>query len=672
MFRGFPPERYKNAIMLIEAKNITKGFLADTVLNGVCIEVRENDRIGLLGVNGAGKTTLLNILAGDLRPDEGTVVRAKNLEIGYLRQNDALSGGHTLGEEAKSAFSRVYALEDERKACAAQLAEHPGDESLLVRYDALHTKLEAADIYHLDDKISRVFNGLGFQEFSRDTLVSTLSGGEKMRFGIAKMLLREPDVLILDEPTNHLDFTMLGWLEEYLAKYKGAVLVVSHDRYFLDSVAKDVCEIERGGLTRYTGGYTGFVQQKAERRRALQKAYDKQQVEIAAMEDYIRRNSVRASTANMARSRANTLEKMERVSPPPPEAKTIKLQFTYDLEPFSTVLKCENLGVAVGEGEQRRTLYDGIGLEVLRGEKMALVGLNGVGKTTFLKAVQNMVPHTGLVQWGGNVRVGYFDQELSGLPMDETVLEAVHSRFPVKTEFEIRSALGRMLIEGEAVYKKVRELSGANRAKVAFAILLMQRANVLVLDEPTNHLDYRAKDALEDALAAFPGTVLAVSHDRYFLNRVPSAILEMHPGGFTRYNGNYDYYKEKSAANSIGTAGGANAATAGAVGTANAKAVQTPGNATGGKGEAESAPKQTAKSVRERRAESAAQRARTAALEKEIARLEAAVKEANEQLAAPENASDYELLAKYSDSLKADTAALETATDEWLALVEKA
>ncbi len=635
--------------MLISAQNITKGFLDDIVLREVSLEVRENDRIGLLGANGAGKTTLLNILAGRLEPDGGEVVRARGLEIGYLRQNDALDGEATLDEEARDAFRRVYALGEEMEACGKRLAASPGNAALLAEYDGLQAHFEALDGYRLDDKIDRVLAGLGFAGFDRATRVSTLSGGEKMRFAFAKMLLLQPDLLMLDEPTNHLDFTMLDWLEDYLGSYRGAVLVVSHDRYFLDAIARDICEVERHSLARYTGGYTSFVAQKAERRRAAVRAYEKQQEEIAKMEDYVRRNLVRASTTKMAQSRRNTLEKMERLPKPPPQPKGISLSFGYEVEPFSTILQCENLGVTVGEGEGARRLYGGLSLEVKRGEKIALVGLNGVGKSTFLRAAQNLVPHEGAARWGGNVRLGYFDQELAGLPMDETVLEAVHSQYPAKTEYEIRSALGRLLLEGETVFKKVRELSGAMRAKVAFAILQMRRANVLLLDEPTNHLDYQAKEVLEEALAAFPGTLIAVSHDRYFLRRVPSAILEMRPEGFVRYEGNFDAYRaaKKSEAAARGPAPAQRAAEKAAM----------PEKPTGGNYRS-----------KQQRAEDAQRRQRLAAAEKRLAELEEAAGALNARLAAPENAGDYELLAALSEELRQTHAALDAAMEEWLAL----
>lgn len=635
--------------MLVSVQNVGKSFLDDVILRGVSLEVAEDDRIGLLGVNGAGKTTLLNMIAGLLAPDEGEITRARGLRIGYLRQNDALDTENTLEEEIRDAFADTYAVQAEMKACYARLEAAPEDAGLLAKLDKLTAKFEAMDGYRMDEKIDRVLNGLGFGGFDRKGRVGTLSGGEKMRFAIAKMLLQAPALLILDEPTNHLDFNMLGWLEGYLETYKGAVLVVSHDRYFLDAVAKDICEIERTELVRYKGGYSSFVVQKAERRKTAMRAWEKQQEEIAKMEDYVRRNLVRASTSNMAKSRRKALEKMERLEKPKPEPKGIALRFAYDVEPFSTVLQCRGLGVYVGDEDTGRQLYTGIELEVQRGEKIALVGENGVGKSTFLKAVQDLVPHDGRVQWGGNVRVGYFDQELAGLDMESTVMEAVHSRYPQKTEFEIRSALGRLLLEGDAVYKKVRELSGANRAKVAFAILAMRRANVLLLDEPTNHLDYRAKEVLEQALLAYEGTLVVVSHDRYFLRRVPHRILEMRQDGFENYPGNYDYYLEKKQQAQMAQL--------------QAAAQQ--------KQEAREKEPQGSYRSRAQRAADAQRRTALAAAEKEVARLEAAVEEINAQLADPAVASDYEKLAELGEQLQQDMAALETAMEAWLELTEE-
>ncbi len=637
--------------MLLQIENVTKGFAGDAVLENINLQIQADDRIGLLGANGSGKTTLLNLIAGNLYPDSGHIGRKKGLQIGYLQQNDGLVGHLTIEQEAQNAFAKVHAVKSEMDAACLQMENDSENEALLERYDRLVAQFEALDGYQVDTKIDQVLTGLGFADFSRDTLVKTLSGGEKMRFAIARMLLREPELLMLDEPTNHLDFNMLGWLESYLQSYKGAILVVSHDRYFLDNVMQDTCEIERGKLTRYTGGYSSFVEQKELNRRTAMRAWQKQQVEIEAMEEFVRKNIARSASVSSVGSRVKALEKMKRLEKPLAPLKTISLTFDYDVEPYSTILTCEDLGVTVGRGEHKKRLYSHIDLTVQRGEKIAIVGDNGVGKSTFLKAIQEMVEHDGYVRWGGNVRIGYFDQELAGLPLDSTVLEAVHSQYPTKTELEIRSALGRMLIEGDDVYKKVRELSGANRAKVVFTLLLMKRANVLILDEPTNHLDYQAKEQLEQALNAFGGTLLVVSHDRYFLKKVPSRILEMHREGFVSYIGNYtDFLAEKEKQLEAQLA---------------KEAAQ--------KQKEESAAPQTGGNYRSReeRARQAQHRNRLNAVESAIAQLETAIDAYNNELVDPANSDDFEKLHALSKALEEDTAALEEQMEEWLVLSEK-
>ncbi len=630
--------------MLVQIQNITKMFADEVVLQNVSLEIEPGARIGLLGANGAGKTTLLNLIAGSLEPDDGQLAYARGVNVGYLRQNDALNTQRTLREEIQSAFERQHKLAEKMQQLEVEMKAAPQDKALLAAYDATVAEYEAADGYSTDEKIGKVLNGLGFGSFNLDMQAGRLSGGEKTRFAFAKMLLSAPEVLMLDEPTNHLDFTMLSWLEGYLQSYKGAVLAVSHDRYFLDAVAKDVCEIEYKRLSRYKGGYTSFVQQKAQRQLVAQREYDKQQVEIAKMEDYVRRNMARASTSNMAKSRQKALERMHRLEKPSTMTKGIKMRFDYSVQPFSEVVVCQNLGASVNGGA--RQLFSGVELTVRRGEKLAIVGPNGIGKSTFLKAVQGFAEHSGSARFGGNVSVAYFDQELEGLQADQTVLQAVHSSYPQKTELEIRTALGRLLLEGDVVYKRVGQLSGAMRAKVAFAILQMRMANLLILDEPTNHLDYKAKEELERALAAYNGTIIVVSHDRYFLQRVPSAILEMGSGGFTRYEGGYDDYVAKKQ------------------------------GATPPKKQAEPAeqaePKQTGGNYRsrEQRAQDAQRRARIAQLEKLMQELESEISEAEEQLAKPENASDYARLSALSEELEQSNIAHNAALEEWMGLVE--
>ncbi len=532
--------------MLVSLNHVSKGFAGESVLKKISLSIQETDRIGLLGVNGVGKTTLLNIITGALICDTGEVSVKNGVRIGYLRQNESLTLSNTLQEEIQDAIKEVYTLrtqmqktEQEIAACDASSAQY---QKLTEQYENLSNAYTAVDGYHAEVRIQTVLNGLGFGSFDLQSRVQTLSGGEKIRFSMAKVLLQNPELLILDEPTNHLDFSMLSWLEDYLVSYHGAVVVVSHDRYFLDKVSKDICEIEHGELVRYKGGYTSFLQQKEERIRTLEKEYRKQQTELEQMREYVRRNLAKSSSTNSVGSRVKALEKMELAQKPNPRQKQVYFRFDYDPEPHKTVLELRDVGIFVGNSASGKQLFSGVNLEILRGEKVALVGQNGIGKSSLLKAILRKQPYSGTIRIGGNIRVAYFDQELSNLNLNDTVLEAVHKRFPTKTEFEIRSALGKLLIEDEQVFKRIRDLSGANRAKVAFCIIQFERGNFLILDEPTNHLDYIAKEALDKALREYTGTLLVVSHDRYFLNSVPQKIIELVSDGVHSYQGGYDDY----------------------------------------------------------------------------------------------------------------------------------
>lgn len=534
--------------MLITLQNINKSFLDKIILKDVNLTVNEKDRIGLLGINGVGKTTLLNIISGALEYDEGMLATKPNIRIGYLRQNEALDTSNTLREEIQNALKLAFDTRRQLEEISKKMSVANTDEyaSLSTEYERLTNIYDACDGYNAEVRINTVLNGMGFGDFNLDGSISVLSGGEKTRFALAKILVENPDLLILDEPTNHLDFSMLNWLENYLESYKGAVIIVSHDRYFLNSVASDICEIENGELVRYKGGYSSFLKQKEERIKTLTKEYEKQQKEIEDLRDYVRKNLAKSSSTNSVGSRVKALEKMELAAKPNPKAKDLHISFPFDIEPHKTILECKNLKINVGSGIDKRTLFENFNLEVSRGEKVAFVGKNGVGKSSLLKAILKKMAYEGVVRWGGNVKISYFDQELSSLDLNMTVLEAVHRKFPTKTEYEIRSMLARFLIEDEDVFKRIREMSGANRAKVVLCIITFERSNVLVLDEPTNHLDYKAKEALDTALSQYEGTIIMVSHDRYLLNSVPTKIIEMKPQEIIIYNGNYDYYKEHS------------------------------------------------------------------------------------------------------------------------------
>ena len=532
--------------MLISLNGVSKGFLDKTVLKNISLSVNNNDRIGLLGINGVGKTTLLNVISGNMECDDGVISSSPDLRIGYLKQNEALNTVNSLKEEIENSLQLVFDTRKKLETISKEISKADSSEydKLTAEYERLTNIYNAADGYNAEVRINTVLNGMGFGNFDMNTPVSVLSGGEKTRFALAKILVENPNLLILDEPTNHLDFTMLNWLENYLATYKGAVIIVSHDRYFLNAVASDICEIENGELVRYKGGYSSFLKQKEERIKTLTKEYEKQQKEIEELRDYVRRNLAKSSSINSVGSRVKALEKMELAAKPNPQVKDLHIAFPFEIEPHKTILECRELKVSVGKNENKKILFQNFNLEISRGEKVAFVGKNGVGKSSLLKAILKKMPYEGIVRWGGNVKLSYFDQELSSLDLNMTVLEAVHRKFPTKTEYEIRSMLARFLIEDEDVFKKIREMSGANRAKVVLCIIVFEHSNVLVLDEPTNHLDYKAKEALDTALSQYEGTIIMVSHDRYLLNSVPDKIIEMKPDEIIIYKGNYDYYME--------------------------------------------------------------------------------------------------------------------------------
>ncbi len=628
--------------MLISLQNITKSFLDKTILKDVNLTVNEKDRIGLLGINGVGKTTLLNIISGILEYDDGTYSMKPSIRIGYLKQNESLNTTNTLREEIQSALmlafdTRKLLEEISNKMSTASANEYAQLES---EYEQLTSIYDACDGYNAEVRINTVLNGMGFSDFNLDGSVAVLSGGEKTRFALAKILVENPDLLILDEPTNHLDFSMLNWLENYLASYKGAVIIVSHDRYFLNAVASDICEIENGELVRYKGGYSSFLKQKEERVKTLTKEYEKQQKEIEQLRDYVRKNLAKSSSINSVGSRVKALEKMEMAAKPNPKAKDLHISFPFDIEPHKTILECKNLKISVGTGTNKRVLFENFNLEVSRGEKVAFVGKNGVGKSSLLKAILKKFSYEGTVHWGGNVKISYFDQELSSLDLNMTVLESVHRKFPTKTEYEIRSMLARFLIEDEDVFKRIREMSGANRAKVVLCIIAFERSNVLVLDEPTNHLDYKAKEALDTALRLYEGTIIMVSHDRYLLNSVPTKIIEMKSNEIIIFNGNYDYYKEHS--------------------TVEAESVSVI------KEKSDSA--KSYDESRKNKAEDRKRRAKLLNTEKEIAILQVEINKLKELCNDPDISSDYTRLSQLLDEIKIKEEQLEALETLWLEL----
>lgn len=531
--------------MLASLININKYYNGNQVLNNVSLTIDESDKIGLVGNNGCGKSTLLKILTGSVDPDrttekDGIVSLASKTTIGYLEQMGGLNSENTVIEEMRSVFAPIHRAIDRLREIEIEI--EMGDNSAADEYQQLSSWVEANDGYNTDVKIRTILNGMGFTGDELNRTVSGFSGGEKTRLCISRLLLEEPNLLILDEPTNHLDFKTIMWLEDYLRSYKGAVLIVSHDRYFLDRLCTSICEIERGTLTRYKGNYTAFVRQREENDARREKEYEMQQKQIAQMEDYVARNLVRASTTKMAQSRRKQLEKMERIEKPFHDTKSAKIRFTYGVEPPLDVLKVKGVDIAVGDGAARKTLVDNIDFEVRRGEKVGIIGDNGIGKSTLLRIIQEQLPHKGLVRWNSNIKISYFEQESTNLNKELTVMEELHSRYPSMSELEVRSLLAQVRLIGENVFKETGVISGGERAKLCFAIMMQEHGNVLILDEPTNHLDLSSKEAIEEALQEYTGTIIFVSHDRYLLSKIADRLIELTDGGYREHNYGFEKY----------------------------------------------------------------------------------------------------------------------------------
>ena len=490
--------------MIVSLEHVFKYYGADCILRDVNAAINEKDRIGLVGANGEGKTTLLNVLTGGLDYEEGSVSLTNGKVIGYLHQNSGLSNGRTIQQEMEAVFADLIALGQEVDALQKQMAQvhdNPQEyERVSAEYQKKLARFEARDGYQIEVKINTVLNGMGFGNYDRNIVTNNLSGGEKTRLATARLLLLEPDLLILDEPTNHLDFKTLNWLEDYLSSYKGALLVVSHDRYFLNRLVDHIWELERTVLTTYRGNYSSYVVQKKERVERQLKEYEQQQEQIKSMEEYVAKNIARASTSKSAKSRIAALERMDRVEKPGIWEKKAAFRFTYDEPPVKDVFHGEGMSIAVGEGENRKVLCRNMKLDVMRGEKIAIIGQNGVGKSSLLKAIQEMIPlEAGHFEWGQKVKISYYEQENRQLHPDKTAINEIWDRFPNMYEVEVRNILGRVLLSGDDVYKLVGSLSGGERAKVAFAIMMLERGNVLILDEPTNHLAIGRKETKDNA-----------------------------------------------------------------------------------------------------------------------------------------------------------------------------
>lgn len=652
---------------VISATGLTKLFVGEEIFSGVSFAVEKGDRVGLVGANGVGKSTLLNILAGDEPYDEGSFFIAGDLNVGYYRQNDLFTSEKTVYEEMLSIFDDVIAMETRLHELPGLIAEKSAEageddpelKKLMREYDRITEQFKLRDGYSYKSEITGVLNSMAFPPSYYDKKTSMLSGGERTRLALASLLLKKPDILMLDEPTNHLDIGTLKWLEQYLRSYKGTVVLISHDRYFLDNTVNRIFELEQHRLSVFEGNYSFYAVEKKARFESELRAYEKQSAEIARQEDMIRRYKERGTEklAKRAKSREKALEKVERLDRPVQMNAKMKIRFSEESKSGNDVIEAVDVGRRFGMGDSSRTLFTDVNFDIKRGERICIIGPNGTGKTTLLKIIMSQIPPSeGHVKIGHNVQFGYYDQEQSMLSETSTVIEEMRDAYSLYSDTELRGLLGRFMFRGEDVFKPVSALSGGERARLALLKLMLSGANVLVLDEPTNHLDIPSKEVFEDALVEFPGTCIIVSHDRYLLNKVPTSIYELTRSGITVYPGKYDYYNEKkdaiTSANSyMGDLARSNATAADASG---AKPVSD---------------KQ--RNIEERRrnkelqAEERRRQRKIAGLEETIARLEEEIEELRNEMCREEYMTDHVKLAEISGVLSEKQKKLDEAYEEW-------
>lgn len=535
-------------MIVLQVNQVYKSFGTDEILSGVKLEVQHRDRVALVGRNGAGKSTLLKIIAGQMSYDSGDIIIPKGIKVGYLEQHTGIDSTLNIWEEMMTIFTDIKVQEKklrelEQKMANPEVYENKNlYERITAEYDQLQHDFKEAGGYQYEAETRSVLHGMQYFPEDYDKPISSLSGGQKTRLALAKLLLSKPDLLILDEPTNHLDIETLTWLENYLKSYEGAILIVSHDRYFLDQLVTIVYEVSRTHVTKYVGNYSGYLEEKAKNYERDLKMFEREQSEKAKLEAFIQKNIARASTTKMAQSRRKMLERTEWMDSPEGDERSANFGFTIEKQSGNDVLSIDDL--TIGYADQ--AISKNISIRAFREDRIALVGPNGVGKSTFLKTiVQDLPIINGNIRYGTNVKIGYYDQEQAKLSSNKSVLKELWDEWPLMNEKDIRTILGSFLFSGDDVTKTVNSLSGGEKARLALAKLMMQKANLLILDEPTNHLDLDSKEILENALIDYPGTLLFVSHDRYFINRIATKVVELSSNGAFEYLGDYDYYIEK-------------------------------------------------------------------------------------------------------------------------------
>ena len=645
-------------MIILSANNLSKIYGTDVIIDKASFHVNAGDKVGIVGRNGAGKTTLLNMLTGELGIDEGEFFVSQNTRIGYLKQRDNFLKEHTVREAMDHIFDHLHRLEEEIHRAADAVAANPDDVRLQEKLDALQREYDMKGGYTYKSEITGILSSMAFGEEFYDKKISSLSGGERTRLALAALLLEKPDLLLLDEPTNHLDIGTLKWLEQYLSSYKGTIMIVSHDRYFLDRTVNRIFEVENHKVYCYDGNYTAFAAKKSQRRESELRAYNNQQREIARQEEMIRRMKQHNTEklVKRAQSREKRLEHVERLTRPEGEMGRMKIHFKQNFQSGNDVIMAEGLAKEFGRGADRKRLFENAALDIKRGERICIVGPNGVGKTTLLRMIMGeLAPTEGRLKVGHNVAFGYYDQGQLLLNENNTVLEELKESYRLYTDTEMRSILGRFLFRGDDVFLTVGSLSGGENARLSLLKMMLSGANTLILDEPTNHLDIDSKEVFEEALLEFPGTAIVVSHDRYFLQRIPTRILELTREGINEYLGKYDYYVEKKEQFGSGK-----------------KYLNELREDLAAATEAAQVAREANLSAAEQRAlnkqREAEERRRLRLLEKletEIAELEERDARLKQQLCSPENMNDYELLTRLSSEQEEVTARLSAAYEEW-------
>lgn len=638
-------------MIVLQVNRLTKSFSGVPIIENAQLEVQHRDRVALVGRNGAGKSTLLKIIAGEMSYDEGDIIIPKDITVGYLEQHSHIDSELSIWDEMLTVFEPVRQMEKQMRHLEQQMAnlnpqtDQEAYDEVFKAYDAIQVDFTNNKGYQYESDIRSILHGMQFYPEHYERPVNVLSGGEKTRLALAKMLLQNPKLLILDEPTNHLDIETLSWLEKYLASYEGAILIVSHDRYFLDQITTITYEIARNEVTKYPGNYSFYLDEKAKTYERDMKRFEREQTEKAKLEQFIQKNIARASTSKMAKSRRKVLNKTEWMDAPDGDERSAQFSFSTEKQSGNDVLSVDDLAIGYGQN----VLSEQIDMRVYRGERIAIVGPNGVGKSTLLKSiVKRDTPLAGSIRYGTNVEIGYYDQEQATLVGNGTVLQEIWNDWPLMQEKDIRTLLGRFLFSGDDVEKPVASLSGGEKARLSLAKLMLEQSNTLILDEPTNHLDLDSKEVLENALDDFPGTLLFVSHDRYFINRLATKVMELTPTGIVEYLGDYNYYVAKKEE------------------LIDLNILQVEEQAAPITAEEEHKQERREQKKERRKYERIVER-----VEREMAEIEAKLDELNEQMHDPALANDHEKLIELQTTIDAQQELHDALSEQWLEATEQ-